>query len=67
MSFPPSSDCVWIHHMDTNEKYGEKARWELHKNATFCFEQIQLGTPHKTAAVTPFTSHLANQLETSKT
>ena len=30
---------------------GEKARWELHKNAMYCFEQILEVTPHKT--VTP--------------
>ena len=35
-------------------KHWEKARWELHKNAVCCFE------PHKTAAVWPLTSHLAN-------
>ena len=24
--------------MDSKKKLGEKARWELHKNATHCFE-----------------------------
>ena len=38
--------------------HGEKARWELHKNATCCFEQILEATPNKTAAVQPLTSHL---------
>ena len=38
----------------------KKDRWELHKNATFCFEQILEAAPHKTAAVEPLTSHLTN-------
>ena len=43
MGFLPScgyvSTSIWMHHLDTNEIH-EKARWELHKNATCCFEQI---------------------------
>ena len=37
-----------------------KATWELYRNAACCFEQILEATPHKTAAVRPLTSHLAN-------
>ena len=36
----------------------EKARWELHKNATHCFEQILEATRYKTLAVHLLTSHL---------
>ena len=42
---------VQMHHLDANETYGEKARWEQDKNATCCFEQILDATPCKTAAV----------------
>ena len=34
----------------------EKARWELHKDAVCCFEQILEAAPHKTAIVRPLTS-----------
>ena len=34
-------------HMEKN------ARWELHKNAMYCFEQILEATSYKTAAVQP--------------
>ena len=34
---------------------GEKANWELHKNATYCFDQILEVESYKTAAVLPFT------------
>ena len=29
----------------------EKARWELHKDDTCCFEKVLEAAPHKTAAV----------------
>ena len=36
--FFPSNSCVdstlWMHHMDTDWAYREKARWQLHKNDT---------------------------------
>ena len=35
-----------------------KARWELLKDAAFCFEQILEAAPHKTAAVQSLISHL---------
>ena len=44
--------------MGTNKTYREKARWELHKNATCCSEQILDTTPHKTATVQQPTSNL---------
>ena len=37
--------------------HGEKARWELHKNAPCYFEQILEVTPDKTA-IWPLISHL---------
>ena len=58
--FLPRCDCVnivWINHMKTNKTYGKRTRWELHKNATCCFQQILEATPHKTAAVQPFNSY----------
>ena len=45
--------------------HGEKARWELHKNATSAFEQILEAAPYETAVVRPLVSHLSNH--TSKT
>ena len=46
-----SSSCVnstiWMHHMEADKAYGEKARRELHKNAMSYIEQILEGTYHK--------------------
>ena len=64
MGFLPSCGCVnttvWIYHMDVNKMHKEKARWELNKNATFCFEQVLEATPHKTATIQSLPSHLKN-------
>ena len=49
-----------IHHLDSNETHGEKARWELLKNATYCFEHILETSSYKTAIVWPLISHLIN-------
>ena len=38
----------------------EKVRWELHKNAAYCFEQILEAAHYKIAAVRPLTSFLTN-------
>ena len=47
----PSCDCisstVGMHHMDINETHGEKARGELHKNATCSLEQVLEAEPNK--------------------
>ena len=51
---------VWMHLLDINKMYREKAGWELGKSATCCFEQILEATPHKTAAIWPLTSLLTN-------
>ena len=45
-------------HMDADKTYREKARLELHKNATSYTEQILEATPHKTATVLSLTSYL---------
>ena len=44
MEFLSNSGCVnttvWMHHMDADKMYWEKARQELHKNATRYIEQF---------------------------
>ena len=49
-----------MHHMDTNKMYGEKAWWQLYKNAASCFEQVLEATLHKTTAARPPTTHHEN-------
>ena len=44
--------------MDSDLAYREKARRQLHKNATTYFEQILEATSNKTVAGRPLTSHL---------
>ena len=39
-----------MHHLDANDKEGEKAKCVLHKNAAYCFEQILEATRHKISA-----------------
>ena len=51
---------VSMHHIDTDKMHREKAKQELHKNATSYVEQILETTPHKTTAERPLTSHLSN-------
>ena len=72
MGFYLNTSCVgnivWMHDLDSNEKYGEKARLELHKSVASCFEQIQVAAPHKTATLRPLASHLTNHpINTNKT
>ena len=52
--------------MDSKETIREKAKWELHKNATCQFEQIQEAAPHKTTSVRPLISHITNHPEEAK-
>ena len=62
------STTAWMHHMDAYKTHEEKVRWQLHKNATSCFEQVLETTLHKTAAVQPLTSHFKNHpSKTNKT
>ena len=45
----------------TLTKYLEtKARWELHKNAAYCFELVLEAALRKTAPIRPLTSHHTN-------
>ena len=72
MGFLPYCGCVnttvCMHHLDANQTHGEKARWELHENVTYCFEQILETITNKTAVVWPPTSHLKkHQCDTNKT
>ena len=34
------STTVQLHYLDFNKMYGGKARWELHKDAAYCYKQI---------------------------
>ena len=54
--------------MDPNITHREKGRWQLHKNAVCCLQQILEAMTHKAAAVQTPTSHLTNHLsKTNKT
>ena len=63
MSILPSRGRVgttaWMHHVNSNETHREKARWELHKNAT-SFEKILVAALHKTIALRPLAFHFTN-------
>ena len=53
-----ASIVIWMHYMDANWTYGEKAWRQLHKNAASDIEQVLEAAPHKTASVwTPTTHH----------
>ena len=51
---------IWMHYMDANQTYGEKAWRQLHKNAASDIEQVMVTVPHKAAAVRPPTTHHKN-------
>ena len=38
---------VWMHYLDSYEMHGEKARWELRKNATFVLNKFWMQHPIK--------------------
>ena len=44
----------------------ENVRYEFHKDAVCCFEQILEAAPYKTAVVRPFTFHLAKHPKEDK-
>ena len=48
------SITVWLHHLDSDKIFGEKARWELHKISTCSFEKSLKQNPTKP----PLYSHL---------
>ena len=62
MQFLLSSGCVsstiWMHHMDADETYKEKARREQHKNDKSYTEQILKATSNETTVVRPITSYI---------
>ena len=64
MQFLPSSGrvdtAIWMHYMDVNKTYGEKAWRQLHKNSVSNIEQVLEAAPHKAAAVRPLTTHHEN-------
>ena len=45
------NSTLWMHHMDADKAYREKARQELHKNAVSYVEQILEAASHETAAI----------------
>ena len=48
--FPSSgrvNTIIWMHHMDADKVYGDKAWRQLHKNVASCIEQIQETTSQK--------------------
>ena len=59
--FFPSSGrvdtAIWMYYIDANQRYGEKARRQLHKNAASNIEQVLETAPNKAAAVRPFSTH----------
>ena len=50
-SFGRVSTVVWLHFWESIETFGEKARWELHKDAKRCCEQILEAAFYKTTVV----------------
>ena len=51
--FPAVVVSIRMYHMDADKTYREKARRELHKNATSYTEQTLEVTSHETPAVWP--------------
>ena len=49
-----------MNHMDANKPAGEKALWQLQKNAASNNEQVLETVPRKTAAVRPPNTHHKN-------
>ena len=48
--------AAWMYHTDADKAYGEKAWWQLHKNAASCIEQVLGAVSHKAESVqTPTT------------
>ena len=52
--------ATWVHYIDANKTYGEKALRQLHKNAASYIEQDLMATPNKTAAARPPSTYLKN-------
>ena len=47
---------VWMHYMDANKTYGEKAWLQLHKNAVSNIKQVLDAATRKATAVRPLTT-----------
>ena len=62
--FLPSSGridtAIWMHYIDANLTYGEKARRQLYKNASSNIEHVLEAASYKATAVRPPTSHHEN-------
>ena len=52
--------ALWMHYMDANLMYEEKARRQLDKNAASNIEQVLEAAPYKAATVRPLTTHHLN-------
>ena len=56
MQFFPRSGridtAIWMHYMDANKTYGEKACLLLHKNAASNIEQVLEAAPQKSTSCT---------------
>ena len=52
--------AIWMHHLDANKTYGEKAWRQLHKNAASNIEQVLETAPHKAAVAGLPTTHHEN-------
>ena len=53
------SNTVELHYSESSKISGEKARWELQKDAVHYFDERLKATPPKTIE-RPLTSHLTN-------
>ena len=51
---------LWLHDLDVNKMLREKAKWEIHKNVTYCSEQDLEATLHKTVVIGPHAPHLTS-------
>ena len=51
---------VRLYHLDSNQMPEEKERWELHKDAACCFQQILKAAHYKIATVRTLTSHFTS-------
>ena len=56
------STTVWMHHLDANEMHGEKAGWELHKNATWFWTTLGSNTAQSSSCAAIYlSSHKASK------
>ena len=55
--------AIWMHYLEANKTSGEKARWQLHKNAASNIEQVLEATPHKTITLRDLPSRKLSKLD----